>query len=330
MTSDVYAAAEIASLHAQYTKHKEKDKIDFPPFPKAGAHALDWFDLSIDKIVDAGPNTAAVVKWAGDMRRLTLEQLHDPGHHATLCHKMRMELMTLIPKTCQLHYDVRLADRQLAARDQRLSGRQVWRMIYEYFQENQADRAVADMKRLERCTVQEQQLERFLNDWNTLVCRLVKLPSEEYLFMRFRDQVSRLQHSEPRHYFHDYYFAWDNLPEGDPQKNYQGLYSLVVKAVEKVQATDLRNESLKADTQGRAPLAWNKADGKGKGDAKGKGKSKTKGGKDKGKGKSKTKGPPKKESPGGKDSKGKAKGEKTQGKTACYDRKKVCLDYLKK
>ena len=97
-----------------------------------------------------------------------------------------------------------------------------------------------------------------------------------------------------------------------------------------MQATDLRNEALKADIRKMQDGSFALAQGKGKGDTKGKGKSKTKGGKDKGKGKTKTKGPPKKESPGGKDSKGKAKGEKTQGKTACYDRKKVCLDYLKK
>ena len=93
------------------------------------------------------------------MRRLTMDELHDAGRHATLCHKMRMELMVLIPKSCQLYYDVRLADRQMAASDRRLSGRQIWRMISEYFQENQADRIVQDMKRLEACKMKGTKLE---------------------------------------------------------------------------------------------------------------------------------------------------------------------------
>ena len=72
------------------------------------------------QVVDAGPDAQAVIKWAGDMRRLTMDELHDAGRHATLCHKMRMELMVLIPKSCQLYYGVRLADRQVAASDRRL------------------------------------------------------------------------------------------------------------------------------------------------------------------------------------------------------------------
>ena len=88
--------------------------------------------------------------------------------------------------------------------------------------------------------------------------------------------------------------------------------------MERVQAADLRKQALHQDTSSTKP----KPKGKGKGkDKKGKGK-----GKDKGHSKS---GTPPKDSPDAK-SKGKAKGEKVQGKTACYDRKKVCLEYLQK
>lgn len=219
LVGDAYLAAEMASLHAQCTKHKEKDKIGFPPFPKAGADALDWFDRSFDKIVDAGPNTSVVVKWAAAMRRATPEQLHDPGHYASLDFKIRVELLELIPKSTQLYHDVILLGRKMRDQDTRLSGRQLWGMVFDYFQEDKADRAVADMRRLDRCTMDGTKLEAFLNKWNTLLERLVKIPDEDYLFMRFRDQVSKLQHTQPRHYFHDYYFVWDNLPASDPKNN---------------------------------------------------------------------------------------------------------------
>ena len=120
----------------------------FPKFPKAGANALEWFDSSIDKIIDAGPNTDALVRWAGDMRRLTLDELHEPVNYAGLDHKIRIELLELIPDHCQLHYDVKLTNQRMMQREQRLTGRQIWRMIYNYFQENEADREVADMKKL--------------------------------------------------------------------------------------------------------------------------------------------------------------------------------------
>ena len=163
--------------------------------------------------------------------------------------------------------------------------------------------------------------------------------------MRFSDQVSKLYHTS--HYFHDYYFQWNQLPEGHPEKNYQGLYAVARRAVMQIQDEDLRKQALKNDLHvsqstpgakdcwkwlkqgkcelhetGRCPhehLPSKKGVGKGKG--KGKGSKGGKGGKTKGKTKSKEG----KGKPTGKSGKGKG----DSGKKRVYDRKKVCLEHNK-
>ena len=70
-----HLTAELASLHVQYTKQKDNDKIGFPKFPRPGSEASDWFYTSIAGIADAGPNAETVFELASDMRRLSTDEL---------------------------------------------------------------------------------------------------------------------------------------------------------------------------------------------------------------------------------------------------------------
>ena len=120
-------------------------------------------------------------------------------------------------------------------------------MVCGFFQESDADRAVAGMERLEGGRLDGQRLDLFLNEWNTLVRRLVKLPSGEVSFMRFRDQASKLYRTSCD--LHDFYFQLNQLTHGNPQMSHDGPCKVAHDAVLHMQAEELRKEAVSNDTK---------------------------------------------------------------------------------
>ena len=156
----------------------------------------------------------------------------------------------------------------------RLTGRQILWLIDEHFRLTQADGDVFGMEALLSCSMKNDNLEKFLEEWEYWLSSTQKRPEEgvlEALFLRQLRKCAPLQ-DELRDY--------DRLLPGDERRCYAELMASARRHVKRVRLQKHRDAMTTAIAGGSALASMhqnpnrNKADRSDKGKDKGKGKGK--------------------------------------------------------
>jgi len=154
----------------------------------------------------------------------------------------------------------------------RLSGRQLLRAIDQHFKMTEADGAVYGMEHLLSVSMKNDNLERFLADWDTVLTGMRKRPEDQILEAIFIRQLK--QCSVMKDDLRDY----DRLVLDDPMKTYAELYRTANRVIERRRLQTHRDAMARHIAGGHVAVATRTGKAARKGLPKGSGKGKAEGG----------------------------------------------------
>jgi hypothetical protein len=194
----------------------------------------------------------------------TFETLSESGGFVRLDALLLTSLMECIPgDTHFLRQEIKKAkSTQRQTLERNITGRQVLFMVYRFFAMSEKDKSMTDTARLHKVTLQNGDIQQFVNKWDEILSLMAKCPSDEDLMNLFVLQFD--VHLPKNHEFYVEYLFWYNKPSEDPIRTYNGLWKLVHDWVRRKKDTKNRREALKDHLPG---LAFEKTP-KGKGNGK--------------------------------------------------------------
>ena len=278
-----------SSGSSRHRKRKESP-LTLPAFPKNASSLPSWREQVRNRVVAASARGTKAFRWicAVEDEAISFESLGKSGRHfASMDDKLRSALSDE-PKSDLAKEILRASELQRQQFRKPLKGRQVLRIVYEYYQTNKNLTQAYGLRDLMHIQLQsEDKLKGFLNSWMEMMANL-KNPAQidrdtvEELFYEQIKKCSQLR-EDVAHY--------RRCPLGHQDRSYEFLLERARSWLKEERDRNNRGAVVKAlaSAGGSAPAAPGpSAPGGSKGPGKGKGKDdkgKGKGGKDKGKGK---------------------------------------------
>ena len=127
-----------------------------------------------------------------------------------------------------------------------LKGRQIYLKILRSFDVTDAETHINDFERVNALRMHDDNLHKFIIDWDSLLLKVSKLPSPEILESLFRTQIQR------HPWMKDDMNIYNRAPPGASEKCYDWLHSRV-KAVIDLHKLQRNQHSLKHSDRDRSP-----------------------------------------------------------------------------
>ena len=152
-------------------KLKEADSVSFPKFPKNAAAYPAWFNSVLDRVVSASGRSSAAFRWFMEIesQSITFEQLGIPGEYdgdswEPLDDKIRSAISQHFEGDLG-KYLLRKSEEKRRTEHQLLRGRQIMRLIANWFQTKSSIRQAYGLRELSMVELKEDDLEGFWMEW---------------------------------------------------------------------------------------------------------------------------------------------------------------------
>ena len=187
-----------------------------------------------------------------------------PMNFGTLDAKLSSAMSRIVTGTFEKR--VQVMKTEALGRGRRVSGRQLLKAVDDHFKLTEADGAVFGMEHLLAVTMKNDNLDRFINDWDTVLTGMSKRPEDmvlEAILIRQLKVCSQMKDD-----VHDF----ERLAVGDPKRCYGELYRAAKRQVERKRLQTHRDEMTRYIASGNATAVTPKSKGKGSSRPNGKGK----------------------------------------------------------
>ena len=247
-----------------------------------------WRIKLVDEVVAASARPDDAFRWITSVNeRATDADLQDvrfpwmqPLEFETLDAKLAAALTKII--SGDFARKVQVLKMNALEKGQRVSGRQLLAAIDKHFKMTEADGAVFGVEHLLSVVMKNDNLERFLDEWDTVIAGMKHVPDKmvlETLLMRQLKLCSQMK---------DDVNIFERLSMDDEKRSYEELLRAARRQVER-KRLQLHRDTMSRFISGGNALSAGKDQGRGR--SKGKGKGKTLRGRSTSKGRSTSRGP---------------------------------------
>jgi len=220
----------------QEQKRKEADKIEIKPMPQvAGFRA--WKLALGGEVAGASGDPQRGFAWIMEveMAGVPLRSLENSGLFPTLDAKLAAALSKAIHGEFARRVNV-MKEEHAKSRGLMLTGRQILFLLYHHYRTTEADGEMLDLQDLMAVRLANDDLRKFLNDWEMTLTGMKAAPDMklcETLFIRELKKYSGFK-------AHMAHYDW--LPLGHPEKTYDNMVSIVRRRLENKRRDQVREE----------------------------------------------------------------------------------------
>ena len=120
---------------------------------------------------------------------ITMEDLQDSGDFESIDCKLAAALTEIL--NSELRQDIKLLENQEHKHGRMLKGRQIYWVILQSYKVTEAEDSIHDFERINALRMRDDDLARFLAEWDNLLLDLHEPPSTKILESLFRSQIQR-------------------------------------------------------------------------------------------------------------------------------------------
>ena len=210
-----------------------------------------WKLALVDEVTAASARPDRAFAWIQAVDKAKFDELaksYYPFEQTEAFGTLDAKLAAALTNILQGEFEKNIQRRKMEAlaAGARLTGRQILWLISEHFRLTRADGDVFGLEALFNCSLHNNNLERFMEEWEHWLSCTCQRPEEgvlEVLLIQQLKKCSQLQ---------DELRDFDRLPVGDPRRNYEGLLAITRRNLERVRIQKHRDAMASAIAGGTA------------------------------------------------------------------------------
>ena len=214
---------------------KEADSIKLLPLPERAGQFRKWRLSTRRKVIAASTDSAKSYKWIKEVEdpAKTFDNFRDSGKFPTLDSKLGSAISDLAKG--ELGRRVTLATEKEDKDGRNVTGRQLLKLVYDYYRTDEYTGIVYDVSDLMAIKMKSdnpnwKQLASFRDAWDETLAGMEKEPGEDVLEAVFKQQVRHC------HCLSQDIGIYDRAPKGDPSRTYKFLYESVERFLARKQS----------------------------------------------------------------------------------------------
>ena len=176
-----------------------------------------WKEAIYDEIVGASGRGMEAFKWIKAVETKSFAELEDSGAFESIDFKITSALMKLLP--ADLKTQVSFEKTKLLREDRLLKGRQILHMVYASYKVSRSAGAIVDFRDLDQLQLRNDDLTRFLAEWDTILMNMETVPPTDVLQVMFHKKIESSHSCSPTlHNFDSYRLTMPTINTTDSSK----------------------------------------------------------------------------------------------------------------